>query len=455
MKLCIFVCAFLLGFVCRAEDLLVEAARKSGRHWETFPTRTLEQLPESATAKIDKELNQYGGLLASKAKATGFFYPVKVDGRWWLVDPQGCLFLHKGIASVYTPDTPGSEAAFKKKFGNATTWATRTTGLLYDNGFNGLGGWSDAGKLQTVTRPLVYTRILGFMSDYGKKRGGVFRRPGHLGYPNDCIFVFDPEFEAFCDAHARQLTTTKNDPWLLGYFSDNELPLKRTALRNYLTLSPRDHGYKAALQWLQVRYGKNASTKDITEKDEIDFLAYLVDRYFRIVSRAIKKYDPNHLFLGSRFHGTALSLPEIFEAAGPHVDVVSINYYHAWTPDPEKLALWERESGRPILISEWYAKGMDSGLPNTGGVGWTVKSQRDRGFFYQNFVLGLLESKVVVGWHWFKYADDDPTKQVSDPDYAASNKGIVNYRYEPYVELLRAMKQMNERVYSLVEYFDQ
>ena len=30
------------------------------------------------------------------------------------------------------------------------------------------------------------------MSSYGKKRGGTFQKPGHTGYPNDCIFVFDP-----------------------------------------------------------------------------------------------------------------------------------------------------------------------------------------------------------------------------------------------------------------------
>ena len=59
----------------------------------------------------------------------------------------------------------------------------------------------------------------------------------------------------------------------------------------------------------------------------------MVERYFRIVSHAIKKYDPNHLVLGSRFHGKALRLPEVLQGAGPYVDVVSINLYHVWTPD--------------------------------------------------------------------------------------------------------------------------
>jgi hypothetical protein len=172
------------------------------------------------------------------------------------------------------------------------------------------------------------------------------------------------------------------------------------------------------------------------------------------VSKAIKKYDPNHLFLGSRFHGSDIDRPEIFKAAGPYLDLVAVNYYRAWTPDPRKLEMWERESGKPVVITEWYAKGDDSGMANTSGAGWTVKTQRDRGRFYQNFTLGLLESKVCVGWHWFKYADNDPADTKADPSNRDSNKGIVSARYEPYVPLLEAMQQLNDRAYSLVDYID-
>ena len=176
--------------------------------------------------------------------------------------------------------------------------------------------------------------------------------------------------------------------------------------------------------------------------------------FHSIVSRAVKKHDPNHLYLGARFYGADIRQPEIFRACGPHVDVVSVNYYRAWTPEAEKLAMWERESGKPCLITEWYAKGADSGLPNFGGAGWLVKTQRERGLFYQNFVLALLESKVCVGWHWFKYMDNDPDDTRVDPSNRDSNKGIVNNRYVPYAPLLELMKEINERAYSLVDYFD-
>jgi hypothetical protein len=67
----------------------------------------------------------------------------------------------------------------------------------------------------------------------------------------------------------------------------------------------------------------------------------------------------------------------------------------------------------------------------------------------------LLESKVCVGWHWFKYGDNDPDEPNTAPSNRDSNKGILTARYAPYSPLMEAMKALNDRVYSLTEYFDQ
>ena len=106
------------------------------------------------------------------------------------------------------------------------------------------------------------------------------------------------------------------------------------------------------------------------------------------------------------------------------------------------------------MITEFYVKGEDSGLPNTTGAGWVVPTQADRGRFYQHYVLGLLESRACVGWHWFKYQDNDPAKKNAELSNIDSNKGIVNIRYEPYTEFVDMMKEINREVYPLTQYFD-
>jgi hypothetical protein len=214
----------------------VEVETAPGKNWTNYPTRTLAVLPESETNGVDLDLDQYGGWLARKTNATGFFYPAKIGDRWWLVDPEGGLFLHKGIVAVSPNGGPDAEAAFKEKFGGNSNWVAGTSSLLHSLSFNGLGAWSDTEQLRQASQPLVYTRIWDFMSKYGQKRGGTYQQSGHVGYPKDCIFVFDPEFETFCDNYARQLAKTKDDPWLLGHFSDNEMPFRRDAINNYLQL---------------------------------------------------------------------------------------------------------------------------------------------------------------------------------------------------------------------------
>ncbi|MBA7575430.1 hypothetical protein ES708_17260 [subsurface metagenome] len=123
-----------------------------------------------------------------------------------------------------------------------------------------------------------------------------------------------------------------------------------------------------------------------------------------------------------------------------HVAINSINNWTSW-------------SGKPFIITEWYVKGEDSGLPNQSGAGWIVKTQTDRGLFYQNYTLALLESGNCVGWHWFKYQDNDPTLQGAELSNIDANKGIVNYYYEEYKPLLNLMSEINKQVYDLSAYF--
>ncbi|MEI7534980.1 MAG: hypothetical protein WCK57_11480 [Verrucomicrobiae bacterium] len=78
----------------------VEAAVKPGQPWRAYPTCTLADLPAAATNQIDPPVTSYGELAGQKVKATGFFHAAQLGDRWWLVDPEGGLFLNKAVVSV-------------------------------------------------------------------------------------------------------------------------------------------------------------------------------------------------------------------------------------------------------------------------------------------------------------------------------------------------------------------
>lgn len=395
---------------------------------------------------------EFGGLASSKVdKATGFFHAAKIGGRWTLVDPDGHRFITLGMDSTSMNKTARGAAALKAKYGDEAGWARATLKDLQAMGCNTLGCWSDNETFKAAGCKIPYTVQLNWMAGYGSKLKVTYTQPGHKGYPNNCILVFDPGFEAYCNEQAQQLAQYKNDPWLFGYFSDNEMPLQMGNLEGYLKFKEGDAGRAAAEKFLAERYGK-VDKKKITDQDREDFLKLVAARYFRIVNAAIKKADPNHLYLGPRLHGANLRYPAVFGAAGPYVDVMAVNYYNDWSPNYEHTHAWVKAMDKPYIITEFYAKGVDSGMPNTGGAGWTVKTQKDRGAFYQNFCLGLLNDPGCVGWQYFKYQDNDPTDKKTDPSNRDSNKGYVTSLYEPYPDMVKAMGQLNTCAYGLRDY---
>ncbi|MDF7807977.1 hypothetical protein P4E94_11050 [Pontiellaceae bacterium B12219] len=426
--------------------------------WVPRETRTIETLSDFTPGNA-VEMDQYGGRVDMQTEATGFFYPKKIDGRWWLVDPDGNLFIHKAIAGVYAGLNDYSRGTTLRVFGSEENWADFSADLLQKYGFNGCGGWSEALLLRETDHPPVYTQSWDFMADFAEEREIAWQVSGHMGFPDKVWPVFHPDFEAYCDTYAQKLAGTKDDPYCIGHFSDNELQVPVDMLDRTLKLDlekypEMKYNVEEANRWLAERKGGSANLDDINDADRDEFIAYMFDRYFQLTTAAIRNVAPNHLCLGSRLHGAATRMPLVLKTAGKYVDIISVNYYYKWDPDPEQIAMWVEQSGKPFIITEWYAKGHDTGLENTSGAGWLVKTQADRARFYHNFSLGLMESKNCVGWHWFKYVDNDPNDLSVDPSNRNSNKGVVTYDYKPYTELLEPMKQLNDNVYSLIDYFD-
>lgn len=428
--------------------------------WNTYIAKTIDRLPEFKITQ-DPTTNAYGSWKVDQTTASGFFRVEKKGQRWWIIDPEGYPFIHKGVA-VFRPGTSTNQlAALKSKYGTNENWANQESQLLKANGFNGTGAWSDVDQIRQTNNPLVYTIIVNPMGAYKaqhiKKYGGKYEVAGWQGYRYDLAMVFDPEFDAFVESSIAPIAKYVNDKALLGYFTDNELPWKNDALDRHLKyLGKEEAGYIAAKKWLDNRKGKDATLADITNEDRLLFTGFYFETYIQKVAAVIRKYDPNHMYLGCRFNQESeeLNNPEMFKVAGKYADIISINHYRKWEPVQSIMANWESWSGKPFIITEWYTKGEDSGLPNKTGAGWNVPTQQDRGYFYQNFTIELLKSKSCVGWHWFTYQDNDPLNLNTDPSNRDSNKGIVNTNYQPYTPLFENMKLLNTHTYELIKFLD-
>jgi len=397
---------------------------------------------------VDPDYSDYGGRKDKmEPNSTGFFQVQKLeDDRWTFVDPDGYHFLSVGINSVgVNSQQKLFQSGFEAQFNNSfEMWAESTQGMLRGIGVNTLGSWSSDEHFQRPGTRMPYCPRWNFMLSYkNNRRGGgyydIWRQP---------MPVFDPEFETFAMENAKQLAAYKDDPWVLGHFSDNEMPFHaNNLLHRYLEMPPDDPNFIAAQAWIDDH---NKTVGTLTQTDHDAFCIVMVERYYSVVSSAMKTYDPNHLFIGSRVHGRVSSEACSYIAASKYVDVVTVNYYHRWTPQQERIYKWARLSGRPVMITEFYAKGDDALTPpgedtpividNIAGSGFTVPTQADRGEFYQQFTLNLLRNRNVIGWHWHKYTD------------WSANTGIVDRHFLPYQDCVNGMARVNKQVYSLSDF---
>lgn len=370
--------------------------------------------------KTTEQLSKYGGNLNAKKTGTGYFRTILVNDCWYLVDPEGYLFFMVGVNSVI-------------KGGGIVL-----PDALRDIGTNTMGCWSDETINDETDRKMPYCPRWNFMATYKNSS----QRTKDL-FAKGIIPVFDPAYVTFCDNHAMKLMGTSSNPFLLGHFSDNELPIYDNTtfgnlLDRFLAIADKsDPNYLAAHNWMVARKGTGYKVAD---EDREPFHGYLMGTYYRITNEAIKKYDPNHLYLGSRLHGGALSKPSIYVEAGKYVDIISINCYNVWTPSKTIMDMWS-SGNKPFFITEFYAKAEDSGLSNESGAGWLVPTQADRAKFFENFTLALIEHPGCAGFHHFKYNDDD-----------GSNKGLVNEAFKWYEPLKNSFYKVARDIYRLREY---
>lgn len=452
------VCGFCFAQESRTVDSRVNARAEE---WTSYEVETVDALKGFRYRKADPETDVYGGWMTGRQEATGFFRTQKIGDRWWFIDPEGWPYIFKGVAVFSMGGSDRQKEALVNTFGTPEHWAEDQQDMLRSNGFNGLGAWSAVDIVRKSPDPMPYTVIVSPMGMYRsvhkKKFGGKYHQSGWQGYRFDLAMVFDPEFDAFVEKALKPIEKFRDDKFLVGYFTDNEIPWVNDALDRHLTLLAKDEpAYLTVKAWFDERKGCDASAEDITEEDRKAFQAFYFETYMKKVVPVLRKYDPNHLYLGCRFnqHKEEMASKEIFEVAGKYMDVISINHYRLWEPRQDWMQNWEEWSGKPFIITEFYVKGEDSGLPNNTGAGWNVRTQQDRGLFYQNFVIELLRSGNCIGWHWFTYMDNDPQNLKTDPSNRDSNKGIVKWNFERYEAALEEMKQLNDCTYNLIQYLD-
>jgi len=356
-------------------------------------------------------------------------------------------------------------ANLERKYGAEyeNAWRRTTLARLKSWGFNTVGNWSD--EALGAAHQVPYTATLGVGGDHARVASGS-------DYWAKMHDPFDPQFAQDCDSSFREeATRLKADPWCIGYFVDNELswsggdvdsgrwglaygalaaPADQPAhlafgaqlKAEYGTIERFNAAWGTALaSWnsLNAPYQASQTPNGAQKADMGGFVHAFALRYFTVVRDTLKKYDPNHLYLGCRFAGYT---PEEVQAAAEVCDVVSFNIYRPRL-DPQPWA-FTQGLNKPCLIGEFHFGALDRGLFHPGLV--STPNQAARAATFRDYIQSVTDNPAFVGAHWFQYTDEPLTGRTLDGENY--NIGFVTVTDTPYPEMVQAARGVFSEAYQ-------
>ncbi len=467
---------------------------------EDFKARIAQESDYNAKTPDIANRDKYFGWINPKYKfkATGKFRTQKVNGKWFLVTPEGNLFWSMGVNTVglYAP-TPisGREHFFEDISGEKYTANSNQTRLLFkkphkvfhfehrnmdwkygenwrDNywrivdvrarkwGINTLGCWAQGFVIKNSSVPYMCTAGSG-------KSCKIKTKYKLTAYWIDVPDYFYPNFREDTKRSISYITNILKDPRCIGAFIDNELPWQPKSLmlgRGIIQSVPEQPAKLKFMELLKNKYttieALNAAWKSkysdwddflktdsflpTTKAAEADMLAIedlYYREYFSACRDAVKAVCPDALYLGCRFGGSWYN-NELMKVAAEYADIVSYNCY---TNFVSNLKNPDGAVDKPIIIGEYHFGNQDRGV--FGGGLRPRKTMADRIASNNAYIESALKNPHVVGAHWFRWADQVTSGRDNDGENYSC--GLVDICDTPVYDFVDSVRKLSENMYDI------
>ena len=452
-----------------------------------------------ATHPAPASFNKYGGWEnGPRQEATGRFYLKKVDGKWWFVDPEGCLWWSHGVvrvtpSSAVTPlnnrkfffeNLPAEDNALAKfyhtnddllkpyyaKRGHTETFDYSSANIYRKYGENYLEEYGEMAHrrlrswgLNTIANSSDKAICLMSKTPYIERleiHSASIEGTGGLWWQ-----ISDPFDKSFKEELIAQLALRKRelaDPYLVGLFVDNELQWgDESYLAEKAAINPATAAVKRELvKHYKSKYGtierlngvwstSFASWRALLANDKplpkqasadlVEFNNLIIHGYFRNIREVFDEYAPGVLYLGCRYAGRSTN-PNALMIGSLYSDAISHNMYNYTLSDyrqPEGI-------DKPMIIGEFHFGVMGEGMFHHSLV--RVENQKVRGEAYADYVRSALEHPQVVGTHWHQFSDQ-PT--VGRFDGENLQVGLTDVCDTPYYETIEGVREVGYNMYTI------
>lgn len=310
----------------------------------------------------------------------------EIDGHYWFHSPDGGPFFVLGSPgeAVDREAREGEVRAWRRHYGrDADVWIPKRR----ETGSEGGGFNTNCGQPSRTGGPYVHLVPFSGAKEWRERA-------------RQCDYLHR-DWDEWCDHAARlHCLPRAQDRDLVGYFF--------TAGSSWLHDRPD-------AEWRGPLYDREM----LRSQSGRDHLRLLARRYYEVIHKSIRRYDPNHLLLGDRFDASVSVPREIWEEAFSRVDVFSVQDFR----DPARtLAGWHRTTRKPVLL-------VDAASPSRDA----ARELR----WYEGLVGELLANPGCVGCHLAQMPSGTTQRHHSPSAGAAlGDWQLVNRRVERRVRRL-------------------
>ncbi|MEX0886256.1 MAG: discoidin domain-containing protein [Phycisphaeraceae bacterium] len=417
---------------------------------------------EVVDAEAGLDLDAWGGTRSIRGEATGWFDIQAIDGRSWLVTPEGNAMVSIGITHIFHGRR---QPIFQQAYGgNVQAYYTDVAENIRRWGFNtvGYGGGGDLPSGRPEGEPMPTVVDMGHLL-------GISR---FSPQPERIDLFTDEARQLLAERIAERVEPVKDATNLIGYFYV-DLPLWLPARRRgqgqdwgiaYRPLDADAPGKAVYIDFLIGRhgsaeavgeaYGLEASTHDellaetawagvedddaTVEADDRAFVPVVAAQYYKVVHEEIRRLDPNHLIFGDRYMGADLrELDPVLEAAAPYVDAIAIQPFDRGDFDRDRYDHIHELTGKPIIFCDMAVNHSTPEWPE--GLWRTLSTPEEAAEVWARYLADAFDRPYMIGVHRCTYIDRPRGEQLK--------QGFVRQDGTPYERTIQRYTEIHRELY--------
>ncbi|QDV13907.1 hypothetical protein CA51_37990 [Rosistilla oblonga] len=435
-------------------------------------------LPQFAGMSSAAELDKYGGTTAVKGKATGFFHVEEIDGRNWFITPEGNAFFAVGLSHMLSGE---SDLACQNVYGgDADAWLKGSFEKAREMGFNcalgsatsperNLNGFVDVQEAEKLFREANFPFAVGVI---------LLKHPWEFVDGETLPDIFHPDYEQLIRERAALVCDQyKDDPLCMGYYYGfGAFNQSDQWVNHHFSLPAGSPGREVLSDLLIKRYSNDVkrfnsvygttlkdmselkSTFELTYEKEYErrnyprvgasldkqkladfeaIVSHMCVTLYRTGHDSIRRWDKNHLILGSFIKEWALSI-DSWKKVAPFVDMIAPQHVNEFI----SVSDFADATNLPIIFSDEYFGFHYPGKKGSLHAG--LISHEARGEVYHANLMRHFKDPQVIGVTYCACMYDQGGNTLAKNN----QNGFYSLDGEPREELIEVVTELNGAVYQ-------